>query len=74
MRFHRFVALFAGASLLLICSCEKHRLGEIPGEQKEHVDLAHKGKKGAASEESETKSPRGPSPTPAEFFPDKKNP
>jgi hypothetical protein len=74
MRFHRFVALFAGASLILICSCEKHRLGELPEEQKEHVDLAKKGEEGAPSGESKTRSPHGASPTPAEFFPEKKNP
>ena len=73
MRFYRVVALFAGVSLLLICSCEKHRVGEMPEEQKEHVELARKGKKGPTSEEAKTDA-RGPSPTPADFFPEKKNP
>lgn len=73
MRFSQFVSLFTGVSLLLICSCEKHRLGEMPEEQKEQVELARKGKKGPASEEAKSDA-RGPSPTPADFFPEKKNP
>jgi hypothetical protein len=78
MRFFlwKCVAALAGASLIVICSCEKHHLGEFPEAQKEHVDLAKKphdsnAALGSGSEGSPAKSP---SPTPAEFFPEKKNP
>jgi hypothetical protein len=70
----RCIAIFAGLSLLLICSCEKHRVGEMPEAQREHVELGKKGKEGATSEELKIKSSNGASPTPAEFFPEKKNP
>jgi hypothetical protein len=57
---------FACVWLLLICSCEKHRVGEMPDAQKEHVDLA------AQPAKTSNASPEGlpsPSLTPAEFFP-----
>src|SRR6266487_6146565 len=62
--------LFACVWLLLICSCEKHRVGEMPDAQKEHVDLAAQSTKtsSAPSERSTSPSP-APTLTPAEFFP-----
>ncbi|MEP6603510.1 MAG: hypothetical protein ABJB69_06155 [Spartobacteria bacterium] len=55
--------------LAFICSCDKHHLGEAPEVQKEHVDLAHGGGDApAASPDSSAAT----TPTPAEFFPEKK--
>jgi hypothetical protein len=61
--FRRGIAAFGCAFLALICSCEKHHVGELP-EQSEH-DRALEGKA------PETAPPPGPSTTatPAEFFP-----
>jgi hypothetical protein len=75
MGFHRCVVILACASVVIICSCEKHRVGEFPEVQKEHVELAKPGGEAApAANESKASSTHGPSPTPAEFFPEKKNP
>jgi hypothetical protein len=78
MRFFlwKCVAALAGASLIVICSCEEHHVGEMPEAQKENVDRAKKpGHSSAASESgSEVPPAKSPSPTPAEFFPEKKNP
>jgi hypothetical protein len=64
------IAILAGISLIFICSCEKHRLGEMPEVQKEHVDLA-KGTDDTVPlrEESKSSPAMKTSPTPAEFFP-----
>ena len=76
MRFFlwKCVAIFAGASLIVICSCEKHQVGEMPEVQKEHVDLAKEANESAASAGESKASPAKTSPTPAEFFPEKKSP
>jgi hypothetical protein len=77
MRFFlwRCVALFAGASLIVICSCEKHHLGEFPDVQKERVDPAKKPDESSGSSgESKVSLEKSPSPTPADFFPEKKSP
>jgi hypothetical protein len=75
MRFglRKFTALSACTSLVLFCSCEKHRLGEMPDAQKEHVDLASQPAKSSGAS-SEGATPFSPSPTltPAEFFPGSK--
>lgn len=75
MGFSRCLALLVGLSLIAICSCEKHHVGEFPEVQKENVDLTKKGDEhGTTAGESKTGSAHRPSPTPAEFFPEKKNP
>jgi hypothetical protein len=57
-------------ALLLICSCEKHRVGEMPDAQTEHVDLAAQpAKTSSASPEGSASSSPSPTLTPAEFFP-----
>jgi hypothetical protein len=63
------VAVSACALLVLICSCDKHHLGEMPEVQRERVDVAGKSDKssGAAGERSTSSSPK-PTLTPAEFF------
>jgi hypothetical protein len=68
------LTILTGVSIILICSCEKHRVGEMPEVQKENVELARNAEKGAPSgEESKASSGRA-SATPAEFFPEKKSP
>ena len=54
--------LSAYAGLVLICSCDKHRVGEMPEVQRE---------KGAVEHSPAPKSAGAPSasPTPADFFP-----
>jgi hypothetical protein len=72
MRFglRKFTAVSACTSLILFCSCEKHRLGEMPDAQKEHLDpAAQPAKTSSASPERSTSSSPSPSLTPAEFFP-----
>jgi hypothetical protein len=70
--FGKFVAIFAGAAVMLFCSCEKHRVGEMPEVQKEHVDLARPSEEKAAEPAERSTSPTPPAkPTPAEFFPAK---
>jgi hypothetical protein len=68
------VAIFAGASLVVICSCEKHLVGEMPEAQKEHLDLGEKSSEHAPSAEPNGSPAASVSPTPAEFFPEKKSP
>jgi hypothetical protein len=66
------VAIFSGAFLILICSCEKHRLGEMPAVQREHVELAKAADDTVPlTEESKPFSELKATPTPAEFFPEK---
>lgn len=53
------------AIVCVICSCEKHRLGEMPEVQKEQFEAASvPAEHGAGLQEVST------SPTPAEFFPE----
>jgi hypothetical protein len=66
-------SLFGAAALMLICSCEKHHVGEIPEVQKEHVELTEGSEEGAAETSEKATSPPPlsqptPIPTPAEFF------
>jgi hypothetical protein len=73
MRFFlwKCVAIFAGASLVVICSCEKHPVGQMPEAQKEHLDLDGKSAERSPSAEEPNASPAASvSPTPAEFFPE----
>jgi hypothetical protein len=65
------VAIFAGASLIVICSCEEHSVGEMPEAQKEHSDLGEKSSEPSPSATESNASPAASaSPTPAEFFPE----
>jgi hypothetical protein len=64
------IGILAGISLILICSCEKHRLGEMPEVQREHVDLVKATDDTVPlREESKATPAMKTSPTPAEFFP-----
>jgi hypothetical protein len=57
-------SLALAVASLFSFSCEKHRVGELPEVQKEHVDLAPGGHEATSKPEH--------SPTPAEFFPESK--
>jgi hypothetical protein len=60
------IASSSCAFLFVICSCEKHRVGEYPEVQKEHSY----GVKATDESSSATTSPTPlAKPTPAEFFP-----
>jgi hypothetical protein len=70
MRFslRKCIAFSVCASLIIICSCEKHHVGELPEVQKERVDL----KSGSEATPDAAVSPAPvATPTPAEFFPTK---
>jgi hypothetical protein len=70
--FRRSTILLSSLPLLFWCSCDKHKVGELPEVQREHVDLMAKG--GSKAEASPAASPKMGS-TPAEFFsPAKKSP
>jgi hypothetical protein len=63
----RLFPLAALAGLLLVfTSCERHHLGELPEEQREHLHPLQ-----SAAAETKTEQPPAPtaSPTPANFFP-----
>ncbi len=65
------IAILAGISLILICSCEEHRVGEMPEVQREHVDLVKATDDTVPlREESKATPAMKTSPTPAEFFPE----
>jgi hypothetical protein len=70
MRFslRKCIAFSACASLIIICSCEKHHVGELPEVQKERVDA--KSTTEATPSVSASLKPVA-TPTPAEFFPTK---
>src|SRR6266513_949616 len=51
------IAILAGLSLILICSCEKHPVGEMPEVQKEHVDLNKPVEEGAPAAGASKVSP-----------------
>jgi hypothetical protein len=64
------IAILAGISLIFICSCEKHRLGEMPEVQREHVELVKAVDDTVPlKEESKATPAMKATPTPAEFFP-----
>jgi hypothetical protein len=70
MRFSllKCITFSACASLIIICSCEKHHVGELPEVQKERVD----GKSGSEATPSAVVPPTPAATlTPAEFFPTK---
>jgi hypothetical protein len=68
MRFSvRTTSVILAAASLISISCEKHKVGELPEVQKEHVDLA-------SGHEAHSAATPEAKPTPAEFFPEKKSP
>jgi hypothetical protein len=67
---HVATAVFAVA-LIFFCSCEKHRLGEDPEVQKEHVVGPGESDENSGATKETSPSPSATtSPTPAEFFPE----
>ena len=69
------IALTVCATLVLLCSCEKHHPGEYPEVQRNLVDL---NKSSPGAEEPATSADSSPAaatppakPTPVEFFPTK---
>jgi hypothetical protein len=66
----KWVALSALALLIVICSCEKHKVGEMPEVQRERT-LAE----GRAGTDPSTAASQTPAakPTPADFFPETKH-
>jgi hypothetical protein len=70
MRFslRKCIAFSACASLIVICSCEKHHVGELPEVQKERVDDKSASEATPPAALSPTPVAK---PTPAEFFPTK---
>ncbi|PYK84808.1 MAG: hypothetical protein DME41_01370 [Verrucomicrobia bacterium] len=67
----QIVAAVSAAALIFFCSCEKHRLGEDPEVQKEHV-VVPGGSEGNSAATKEVSAPPSAtaSPTPVEFFPE----
>ena len=66
-----FDAAVSAAALIFCCSCEKHRLGEDPEAQKEHIDAAGGGGENSSEFKGALTSPTPTaSPTPVEFFPE----
>jgi hypothetical protein len=61
----------AFASLVVFSACDKHQLGELPDVQKEHSYPEHHGDAEPATAASQTPSAK---PTPADFFPETKQP
>jgi hypothetical protein len=73
MRFSllKCVAIFACTSLVLICSCEKHSVGEFPDVQRDLVDHKKKAvEAGVSPAPHKADATTKASPTPAEFFPE----
>jgi len=66
----KLLVISACASLFLVCSCEKHRVGEDPEFQKEQTDAGNGEETPATSNEAELTATPSPKPTPAEFFPE----
>ena len=64
----QIAAVLSAAALIFFCACEKHRLGEDPEVQREHVDEG-KGENVAAPNKADVPDAAMKSPTPAEFFP-----
>src|SRR4051812_34933921 len=74
--FGKLASILGVWAVVLVCSCEKHHVGEMPEAQNEHVEGAAEqdAGMGQAGEKSEAATPRGkatPTPTAAEFFPAK---
>ena len=69
--FRAFCATLAVVGLVFFCSCDQHKVGELPEVQKEHVIGEHE-KEGVSHESGP--SAEKTTPTPAEFFPEKKSP
>ena len=68
---HAAAAAVSTAALIFCCSCEKHRLGEDPEVQKEHVDVPAGSEENSSPTEDTSVSPAATaSPTPVEFFPE----
>jgi hypothetical protein len=64
-------AAVSAAALIFCCSCEKHRLGEDPEVQKEHVVVPGESDETSSATKETSASPSVTvSPTPAEFFPE----
>ncbi len=63
------IAFSAFASLPLFCSCDKHKVGELPEVQKEHVYPESATEEGPAAPVAPTPAV---TPTPADFFPGNK--
>jgi hypothetical protein len=68
--FRRVGIVCASSALIFWCSCEKHKVGELPEVQKEHVDLEAGSHAAPAAPSPAAES----TPTPAEFFPARKSP
>ncbi len=66
----KWVALSVYVSLPLICSCDKHPLGEMPEVQRELTNKMENGS-GAGPAVSPGQTPTA-KPTPADFFPETK--
>jgi hypothetical protein len=70
--FGRCAAILAGVAVMVVCSCEKHHVGEIPEVQKEQVDSAKEAKEEGQKElqSGQLRIPSTPpaAPTPVEFF------
>jgi len=65
-------AAISAAALIFCCSCEKHRLGEDPEDQKEHADPAAGAEENSGATKPSAESPAATaSPTPVNFFPEK---
>jgi len=65
----KLLIISACASLFLVCSCEKHSVGEDPEFQKEHADTGQDEGSAATNEADQTPGP-SPKPTPGDFFPE----
>jgi hypothetical protein len=57
----------AFASLVLFCSCDRHKVGEYPELQKEHLYPRTEAEKVATTSQTPAAKP-----TPADFFPETK--
>lgn len=69
--FQGIVAALSAAGLIFFCSCEKHRLGEDPEAQMEHVENAAGGEHASPAKKENSETPAATaSVTPVEFFPE----
>lgn len=65
--FRELGRVLAAGALVWFCSCDKHKLGEMPEVQKEHLPPGH------SKAPAATATPQA-SATPAEFFPEQETP